>query len=236
MSKLLSLKSYVVICGALFMLACKHNEEKHIGSPNHKAASETKADTKKEDAANSAADKSKTVKEDKNDASSKKASGKWVANAASSKIDFSVKGPFGTVNGNLSGLQSTILFDKDNLAASSIHASTNTGSISTGIKLRNKDLQKEKYLDAKKYPTISFKSDKIERSGDGYKAVGQLTIKGVSKPQVIPFSFSEKGDQGVFKGTFTIQRADYGVGSPGGSIGNDITVHLNVPVTKAKSS
>ena len=230
------MKKFLLVSSTLFILSCKHSTEKYISSPNHKATSETKQDTKKEDAADASSEKQKTVKEDKNDASSKKGMTKWEANAASSKVDFSVKGPFGTVNGNLSGLKSTILFDKENLAASSIHASTNTGSISTGINLRNKDLQKEKYLDAKNHPTISFKSDKIERSGSGYKAVGELTIKGVSKPQVIPFSFSEKGNEGVFEGTFTIQREDFDVGKQGGSIGNDITVHLNVPVTKAKAS
>jgi polyisoprenoid-binding protein YceI len=181
----------------------------------------------------SAGQKSGT-KNDKNSAASpgKIAVQKWNANASSAQIKFSVKGPFGTVHGNLSGLKSTILFDKDNLAVSSIRASSDPKTISTGIRLRNRDLQKEKYLDSDNFPSISFYSDKIQKSGTDYKAIGDLTIKGVTKRIEIPFSFSEKGNAGVFKGSFTIQRRDYGVGKPGGSIGNTITIDLEVSVSR----
>ena len=157
---------------------------------------------------------------------------KWNADAAAAQIKFSVKGPFGTVDGSLGNLKSTILFDKDNLAASSISASTDSKSISTGIKLRNNDLQKEKYLNSDKYPLLSFQSDKIQKSGTRYIAIGNLTIKGVSKKVEIPFSFTEKGNTGIFKGSFSIQRQDYGIGKEGGSIGNTISIDLEVPVTK----
>lgn len=156
---------------------------------------------------------------------------KWNTNASTAKIKFKVDGLFGTVNGSLSGLKSTIEFDGNDLAASSILASVDPKSISTGISLRNNDLQKEKYLHSDKYPLISFKSNKIQKSGTGYKAVGELTIKGVTKQIEIPFSFSEKGNEGVFKGGFTIRREDYNVGKPGGSIGDNVSIDLEVPVT-----
>lgn len=238
MKKQLTLK-YLLMLPVLLALACKQTPGEKIGAQSNSAtAIEKKKEDKQPDPAiekkETAANKQTTGAEAKG-STAKKGVAKWEANGAASKIGFSVKGPFGTVNGNLSGLQSTIVFDKNNLPASSIEASTKAGSISTGIKLRNKDLQKEKYLDAGKYPEISFKSNKIEKSGNGYKAIGELTIKGVSKHEEIPFSFSETGDKGVFKGNFTIQRKDFGVGDSGGSIGNDINVDLTVPVTKVRS-
>ncbi len=157
---------------------------------------------------------------------------KWNAVASAAQVKFSIGGPFGTVHGSLSGLKSTILFDEDNLAASTISASVDSRSISTGIGMRNRDLQKEKYLNTDKYPSFSFRSENIQKSGTGYKAIGSLTIKGVTKPVEIPFSFSEKGNAGVFKGRFTIRRQDYGVGSAGGSIGSTVTIDLEVPVKK----
>jgi polyisoprenoid-binding protein YceI len=231
MKKLPSAKKYsLLLLSACFILSCKHPAEKNIGSQKPVTTTATK---KEVTATDSHPKKDVPEKKEKSAPAAESRVAKWEANAATSKIGFSVKGPFGTVNGNLSGLKSSILFEKDNLAASSINASTNTSSISTGIKLRNKDLQKSKYLDAEKHPTISFKSDKIEKSGDGYKAIGELTIKGISKHQEIPFSFSEKGNEGVFQGKFTIQRESFGVGTPGGSIGDIVTVNLTVPVTKA---
>jgi polyisoprenoid-binding protein YceI len=85
-------------------------------------------------------------------------------------------------------------------------------------------------LNTDKYPRISFKSTKIEKSSDGFKASGDLKIKDVSKPIVIPFTFTNKDASGVFKGEFKINREDYKVGKPGGSVGKDITISLSVPV------
>jgi polyisoprenoid-binding protein YceI len=198
----------------LFIISCKDSAGKKSIAKNDEVSIETKKDIP------ASPGKSNVTK--------------WNADASAAQIKFSVKGPFGTVHGNLSGLKSTILFDKDNLAASSIRASTDPKSISTGIKLRNSDLQKEKYLNSDNYPSISFHSDKIQKSGTGYKAIGDLTIKGVTKRVEIPFSFSEKGNAGVFKGSFTIQRQDYGVGKSGGSIGSTVSIDLEVPVTKSQ--
>ena len=157
---------------------------------------------------------------------------KWNSNASTAQTKFSISGPFGAVHGTLGGLKSTILFDENNLAASSVSASVDSKSISTGIGMRNRDLQKEKYLNSENYPSLSFRSDKIQKSGTGYIAIGSLTIKGVTTRIEIPFTFSEKGNAGVFKGGFTIKRQDYGVGNSGGSIGSTVTIDLEVPVTK----
>ena len=212
------IKIYLLSFVLSFIVSCSDTAEKKgavkTDEPDTKAKKETAA------------------KKDSPDPADKKGTQKWNINAADAQIKFSVKGPFGKVDGNLSGLKSTILFDKDDLSASSIHASTEARSISTGIKLRNKDLQKEKYFNSDKYPLLSFQSDKIEKSGAGYKAVGDLTIKGVTKKAEIPFSFSEKRNTGVFKGSFSIQRQDFGIGKQGGSIGSTVSIDLEVQVTK----
>ena len=204
----------------LLIVSCGDSAEKgssikndEAGTEKKEAATETKKDT--------------ATKTDPPASAGKSNSKKWNANASSAQIKFSVKGPFGIVHGDLSGLKSTILFDEGDLGASSISASVDPKSIATGIKLRNKDLQKEKYFNSDTYPSISFKSDKIQKSGTGYKAIGNLTMKGVTKRVEIPFSFSEKGNAGVFKGSFTIQRQDYGIGKSGGSIGSTVTIDLD---------
>jgi len=167
-------------------------------------------------------------------ANSKTAITRWTADAANAQINFVVGGPFGKVHGRLGGLKSLIQFDQDNLSASSFTASVNPKSIRTGIGLRNHDLQKEKFFDSNKYPLISFQSEKIQKTGTAYNAIGSLTIKGVTRPVQIPFTFTEKGNSGLFKGSFTIHREDFGVGNKGGSVGNDVDITLEVPVSKTK--
>ena len=211
-------KLYLIYFVLFLTVSCSDTAEKS----SFAITDEPKTRAKKETAA----------KKDTPGPAEKKGVQKWNVDAAAAQIKFNVKGPFGNVDGKLGGLKATILFDKDNLAASSIHASTDPRSISTGIKLRNEDLQKEKYFNSARYPLLSFESDQIEKSGTGYKAIGTLTIKGMSKKVEIPFSFSEKGNTGVLKGSFSIQRQDYGIGKRGGSIGSKVSIDLNVPITK----
>ena len=157
----------------------------------------------------------------------------WNADTANSKITFQVKGPFGTVNGNFTGLKATINFDEKDLAASSFQASVDAKTISTGIGLRNHHLRnEEEWLNTDKYPTITFKSTKVEKTANGFKAIGNLVLKDVTKPVEIPFTFAPNGETGVFKGQFTFKREDYNVGKPGGPVGDMITINLEVPVKK----
>lgn len=157
----------------------------------------------------------------------------WTVDTGNAKVEFSVQGPFGAVNGTFSGLQATIRFDPGDLAGSSMQASVDAKTVSSGIGFRNHHLRsEEQYLNTDKYPRIAYRSTKIEKTGPGYKAIGELTIKNVTRPVEIPFTFSANGSTGLFKGSFTFRRMDFNIGKPGGSIGDEITITLNVPVKK----
>jgi polyisoprenoid-binding protein YceI len=156
----------------------------------------------------------------------------WNADAANAKIMFSISGPFGIVHGTFMGLKATLKFDETDLPGSSLSASVDANTVSTGIGLRNHDLKKEEWLNTDKYPLISYRSTKIEKTPTGFKAIGELTLKGVAKPLEIPFTFSSKGNSGVFKGQFVIKRQNFNIVSTSKSVGDDITITLEVPVKK----
>lgn len=159
--------------------------------------------------------------------------GNWNADTTNAKVSFSVKGPFGKVHGSFTGLKGTFQFNEKDLSGSSISASVDAKTVSTGIGLRNHDLRsKEEWLNTDKYPKITFRSRKIEKSDKGYKVLGDLTLKGITKPAEIPFTFTTNGATGLFKGQFLIKRDDYKVGKSGGSVGSEITITLEVPVKK----
>jgi polyisoprenoid-binding protein YceI len=159
--------------------------------------------------------------------------GNWKPDASKAKVAFSVKGPLGTVHGEFTGLKATIQFDVKNPGAGSISASIDANTVTTGIGMRNHHLKsEEQFLNTDKYPEISFHSKKIEKTGSGYTASGDLTIKGVSKPVQIPFTFTPDGNSGVFKGQFVIKREEFNIGKPGGSTGDDVTISLEVPVSQ----
>jgi len=155
----------------------------------------------------------------------------WKEDGLKSKIGFEIKGPFGLVHGSFTGLKSEIVFDENDLKGSSIFASIDSKSVSTGIGLRNSDLRnKPEWLDSKKYPIFSFHSTKIEKSNTGYKVVGDLTLKGVVKSVDIPFTFSRTGSLGTFKGAFNLKRSDFHIGKEGGSVANEMKIIIEVAV------
>jgi polyisoprenoid-binding protein YceI len=158
-------------------------------------------------------------------------SGNWKADTANAKINFTIEGIFGLVHGSFTGLQATIQFDEKDLSNSSFSASVDAKTVSTGISLRNSDLRnKEEWFNTEKYPRISFQSKKIEKTSNGYKALGDLTIKGITKFIEMPFTFTAKDATGVFQSQFTLQRNDFQLGKPGGTVGSVVTVILTIPV------
>jgi polyisoprenoid-binding protein YceI len=157
----------------------------------------------------------------------------WNADTANAKIAFTVSGPFGMVDGSFTDLKSTFQFDPNDLPGSYIKATIDPATVSTGDWLRNYHLRnEEQFLNTSKYPLLGFTSTKIEKTSTGFKALGNLSLKGITKPIEIPFTFSSSGNSGFFKGQFAIERMDYNIGTEGGTVGNTINISIEVPVTK----
>ncbi|HFE65562.1 MAG TPA: polyisoprenoid-binding protein, partial [Caldithrix sp.] len=79
------------------------------------------------------------------------------------------------------------MFDENNLDASSLTATIQVASINTGNEKRDTHLRSPDFFDARKYPVITFVSNKIEKAADGYLAHGPLTMKGITREITIPF-------------------------------------------------
>ena len=159
------------------------------------------------------------------------ASGFMLATGTNWKIDekkYSVAFSAEEADGVIKGLKSTIVFNEDNLEGSSFKASLDVNTINTGNGMKNKHAKAEKWLNAEKYPTITFTSSQITQSGSGYNAKGKLTVKGVTKEINLPFTFAKKGTTGIFKGNLSIKRQDYNITQDG--IGDNINITIEVPV------
>jgi polyisoprenoid-binding protein YceI len=153
----------------------------------------------------------------------------WTVNASKVRITFKTNGTFGEINGSFSGFKATIKFDEDNLGTSSIAAYIDPKTIETGVSLRNSHLsEKEEYLNGSKYPLASFTSKQIQKTTTGYRAIGDMTIKGVTKLIEIPFTFTKDAAGGVFKGQFSLNALDYKVGTDS----KLVAFVFEIPVTK----
>ncbi|HWE06051.1 MAG TPA: YceI family protein, partial [Rhizomicrobium sp.] len=85
------------------------------------------------------------------------------------------------VRGGFSSVKGTVVIDSDDPSASTVEATIDVSSIATLDTQRDTHLKSADFLDAEHYPTITFKSKKVEKAGDDeYKLTGDLTIHGVT--------------------------------------------------------
>lgn len=134
------------------------------------------------------------------------------------------EGIFKTMAGDIS-------FDENDLSSSKFSVTVDVSSINTGNGMKNKHAKSDKWFDATKYPSITFISSKISKSTEGYQVEGTLEMHGVKKQISIPFTFGSNS----FKGSFNVNRMDFGVGTMEGmskKVSNEIALDISVPVTK----
>lgn len=150
--------------------------------------------------------------------------------APNNSVAFKIKNAGIKVDGSFTGLKGTIAFDPNALDKSYFDVSIESKTVYTGTNARDAHLKKEEYFHVEKYPEIRFKSKKIERTKTGFVTTGSLTLKGVTKEIKIPFTYLEKDSEGLFTGSFTINRLDYGVGTSSWILSEEATIILTIKV------
>src|SRR5919201_5266717 len=124
----------------------------------------------------------------------------WKFDPLHTQVEFSAKHlGMMTVRGHFAELSATGEIYPDQPARSKVEATINTASIRTHNEQRDNDLRSSNFLEIDKYPTMTFKSTKIEHlEGDRYKVTGELTIKGTTRPVTLDVvRFGELNDPGM---------------------------------------
>jgi polyisoprenoid-binding protein YceI len=149
------------------------------------------------------------------------------------------------VKGQFEKTTGTVVIDEGDLARSSVEAAIDVNSINTRVEQRDGHLKSPDFFDAAKYPTITFKSTKVEKAGEGkLKVTGNLTIKGTTKPVVLevegPGQVVKDPGGALRRGltaTTTINRFDYGLEwnklvEAGPVVGKDIKIEIEAELIK----
>lgn len=150
---------------------------------------------------------------------------KWTVKDEAYVITF--KGP--KAEGIFKGLKANINFDAGNLEQSKFSATIDVNTINTGNGMKNKHAKSEDALNAKQFPTISFESSSILKKADSFEAIGKLTIKGITKELVLPFTFEIKNNEGIFKGKFLVNTKDFSINRTG--VPEKVEIDLVIPTT-----
>ncbi|WII71396.1 YceI family protein [Bdellovibrio sp. 22V] len=170
----------------------------------------------------------------------------WNIDTAHSSANFSIKHMMiAKVHGGFEKLSGVLQYDPADVTKSSIEATIDASSINTREPQRDTHLKSADFFDVEKYPTIQFKSKKVEKDGDDLKVTGDLTIHGVTKEvalQVEGPSEEMKDPYGNIKigisATTKIKRKDFGLSwnaaleAGGVLVGDDVTISLDVQFAK----
>ncbi|HVG27235.1 MAG TPA: YceI family protein [Acidobacteriaceae bacterium] len=172
----------------------------------------------------------------------------WNIDPVHSVAEFKVKHMMiSNVKGQFTGVKGALTLEEAEVTRSTVKASIDTATISTGDAGRDTHLKSAEFFDAEQFPTMEFVSTGVTRKGDDeLKVTGDLTLHGVTKPVV----FAVEGPTAPGKdpwgntkiglvATTKINRKDFGLSwnaaleTGGVLVGEDVTITLELQLVKA---
>lgn len=145
---------------------------------------------------------------------------------------------FSNPTARLKTIEGSVQLDQADLTKSSVAVTLPLDGLDTGVAKLDEHLKSADFFDATKYPTITFKSTKVEKAGDsGLKITGDLTVHGVTKPVTLDAKINKIGlfEMGPYKAqaagfdaTTTIKRSDFGVNKYVPNVSDEIPVRITL--------
>ncbi len=170
---------------------------------------------------------------------------------AHTSVEFSVRHMMiSNVRGEFTKTAGTITINGEDPGSLKIEATIDAASVATRVDRRDAHLKSPDFLDVGKYPTITFKSKKVEPAGTGkWKLTGDLTIHGVTKEVVLDVTGPTReitdpmGNKRVgASATTTISRKDFGLTwnkaleAGGVLVGDDVAIQIDVEAVRKNAA
>lgn len=150
---------------------------------------------------------------------------------------------FSNPTANLGLGEGTLVFDEKDPAKSSVDVTLPLADLDTHVSKLDEHLKKPDFFDADKYPTVTFKSTKVQPvGGNKYKVTGDLTVHGVTKPVVLDATLNKSGEHPMLKvptvgfdAVTTLKRSDFGVGAYVPNVSDEIKVRITTEALVPKA-
>jgi polyisoprenoid-binding protein YceI/DNA-binding MarR family transcriptional regulator len=175
----------------------------------------------------------------------------WQIDPQHTAAQFSVRHlAISTVRGGFSKVTGTVVLDDKDVAKSSVDVTIDVSTVDTREPNRDKDLKSDKFFDVEHYPTMTFKSKKVEQNGVGkLKVTGDLTIRGVTKEVVLdidgptaPVKDPWGNQRAAVNATTKVNRQDYGVkwnatmDNGGVVVGDDVSINIDAEMVQKNAA
>lgn len=170
--------------------------------------------------------------------------GSYVVEPNHTQVGFSVLHMgFSEYSGVFSNASGSLELDPKALKATKLDISVPVETVATTSDKLNEELRGDQWLDAQKFPAMTFHATKIAKTGaDTADIIGDLTLHGVTRPVVLKARFVGAGVNPLDKAytvgfdvTGTIKRSDFGVKTYVPLIGDEVTFHIAAAFEKKPS-
>jgi polyisoprenoid-binding protein YceI len=170
----------------------------------------------------------------------------WEIDPAHSSANFSIRHMMiAKVRGGFTRLSGQLKLDREDASRSAVEAVIDAASIDTREPKRDEHLRSADFFDVQRYPSITFKSKRVEKDGDGMKVAGDLTIHGVTQEVTLDVEGLDsemKDPWGNVKigasATTQIKRKEFGLSwnaaleTGGVLVGDDVSITLDIQFVK----
>jgi polyisoprenoid-binding protein YceI len=171
----------------------------------------------------------------------------WKIDPQHSAAQFSVRHmAISTVRGAFSKVNGTVVLDDQDITRSTVDVTIDVSTVDTREPGRDKDLRSDHFFDVEHFPTMTFKSKKVEQVSPGkLKVTGDLTIRGTTKEVVLdvdgptaPIKDSWGNQRAAVNATTKINRQDFGVkwnatlDNGGVVVGDDVNINIDAELIK----
>lgn len=166
----------------------------------------------------------------------------WTSDPVHSEVGFSVTHlAITNVRGRFGRVQARLELDQSDISKSNVVATIDVSTIDTGEAGRDNDLRSPHFFDSSKFPTATFASTNVTKSGNGLRVAGNLTLHGVTKPVTLNVEGPTGPVQGMdhkphsgFSATGTISRSAFGIGTsvPASVVGDEVKLSIDLDVVK----
>jgi polyisoprenoid-binding protein YceI len=166
----------------------------------------------------------------------------WVSDQAHSEVDFSITHlAISNVHGRFGKVAATLSYDQADVTKSKVTATIDVSTLDTSEDARNNHLKTPDFFDLAKFPTATFASTSVAKSGSGLIVNGNLTLHGVTQPVVLhvegptgPVQGMDHKQHSGFSATTTISRSAFGIGTsfPASMVGDEVKLSIDLDVAK----
>ena len=172
----------------------------------------------------------------------------WTVDTSHSTLEFKIRHLLAKTSGEFADWTGTIVTAGDDLTDSTVEIVIQTASIDTDNDDRDNHLRSEDFFHVEKYPTITFTSTKVVKTGENeYDVHGQLAMRGVTRDIVIPMEFHGTGKdpwgntKAGFSGEVEINRKDFdivwnkAIDQGGVLLGDDVEIEIEINAVQTQS-